>query len=114
MRRVIGVRGAGFRDSVVAEHVSNLQFRYLTNLPDANGNVIQPLRVLSTSTEQNAVREIETTINFETVGVVNAVSNANSSTSVCGANDNGKQNICSTTHTTIRNLQFREAQPISP
>jgi hypothetical protein len=33
MRRVIGVRGAGFRDSVVAEHVTNLQFRYVTN-PD--------------------------------------------------------------------------------
>src|SRR5436190_18546956 len=109
MRRVIGVRGAGFRDSVVAEHVSNLQFRYLTNLPDANGNVIQPMRVLSSSTEQNAVREIETTIGLETVGAVNAVTNANSSTSVCGANANGKQNICSTTHTTVRNLQFREA-----
>jgi Cu/Ag efflux protein CusF len=109
MRRVIGVRGAGFRDSVVAEHVTNFQFRFVTNLTDSNGNVIQPMRVLSSSTEQNAVREIETTIGLETVGAVNAITNANSSTSLCGANDNGKQNICSTTHTTVRNLQFREA-----
>jgi hypothetical protein len=109
MRRVIGVKSAGFRDSVVAEHVSNLQFRYVTNLTDANGNVIQPMGVLSSSTEQNAVREIETSISLETVGAVNAITNANSSTSMCGANPNGKQNICSTTHTTVRNLQFRQA-----
>jgi len=109
IRRVIGVRGAGFRDSVVAEHVTSLQFRYVTNLTDSNGNVIQPRQVLSSSTEQNAVREIETTIGLETVGAVNAVTNANSSTSLCGASANGKQNICSTTHTTVRNLQFREA-----
>jgi hypothetical protein len=110
IRRVIGVPGAGFRDSVVAEHVSNLQFRYVTNLTDSNGNVIQPMGVLSSSTEQNAVREIETTINLETVGAVNAITNANASTSVCGANANGKQNLCSTTHTTVRNLQFREVK----
>jgi hypothetical protein len=113
MRRVIGVGGGkGFNDSVVAEHVSSLQFRYVTNLTDSNGNVIQPIRVLGTSTEQNAVREIETSISLETAGAVNAITNANSSTSVCGANANGKQNICSTTHTTVRNLQFRQA--ISP
>lgn len=109
MRRVIGVQGTGFRDSVVAEHISNLQFRYLTNLTDSNGNVIQPMGVLSSSTEQNAVREIETTIAVETIGAVNRITNANSSTTTCGANANGKQNICSTTHTTVRNLQFRQA-----
>jgi len=109
MRRVIGVQGKGFNDTVVAEHVSSLGFRYLTNLTDANGNVIQPMPVLSSSSEQNAVREIETSISLETVGAVNAVTNANSSTNTCGANANGKQNICSTTHTTVRNLQFRQA-----
>jgi Tfp pilus assembly protein PilW len=109
MRRVIGVQGKGFNDTVVAEHVSSLAFRYVTNLTDANGNVIQPMRVLGSSSEQNAVREIETSISLETVGAVNAVTNANSSTTACGANANGKQNICSTTHTTVRNLQFRQA-----
>lgn len=109
MRRVIGVSGAGFRDSVVAEHVSSLQFRYVTNLTDSNGNVIQPVRVLGSSTQQNAVREIETTINLETAGIVNNVTNVNATTSQCGANANGKLNLCSTTHTTVRNLQFRQA-----
>ena len=109
MRRVIGVGGAGFQDNVVAEHITKLQFRYLTNLNDSSGNVLQPLRVLSSPTEQSAVREIETTISLETVRSVNFVSNSNSNSNVCGANPNGKQNLCSTTHTTVRNLQFREA-----
>jgi type II secretory pathway pseudopilin PulG len=109
MRRVIGVAGKGFDDMVVAEHISNLQFRYVTNLTDSNGNVIQPMRVLSSSAEQNAVREIETTVGVETVGAVSAVTNANSATVTCGVNANGKLNICSTTHTTVRNLQFRQA-----
>jgi hypothetical protein len=43
MRRVIGVQGKGFNDTVVAEHVSSLAFRYVTNLTDSNGNVIQPM-----------------------------------------------------------------------
>src|SRR2546423_12517711 len=73
MRRVIGGASKGFSDAVVAEHVSSLQFRYMTNLTDSNGNVIQPMRVLSSSTEQNAVREIETTIHFETAGAVNSI-----------------------------------------
>src|SRR5262249_48824343 len=42
IRRVIGVKGAGFTDSLVAEHVTNLQFRYLLNLSDPNGFVPQP------------------------------------------------------------------------
>lgn len=109
VRRVFGVRGASFRDNVVAEHVSNMQFRYLTNLPDANGFVKQPSRVLASSTEQTAVREVETTLAFETATAINTVTNANTSSSLCGANPNGKQNICSTTATTVRNLQFRQA-----
>jgi type II secretory pathway pseudopilin PulG len=109
MRRVIGVQGKGFNDTVVAEHVSSLAFRYVTNLTDANGNVIQPMGALGSSSEQNAVREVETSISLETVGAVNAVTNANASTNTCGANANGKQNICSMTHTTVRNLQFRQA-----
>jgi len=109
MRRVFGVKGAGFVDSVVAEHVTNLQFRYLTNLPDANGFVQQRKRVISTPQEQTAVREIETTVAVETARAVNAVTNSNSNSSICGANPNGKQVTCSTTATSVRNLQFRNA-----
>jgi prepilin-type N-terminal cleavage/methylation domain-containing protein len=99
IRRVFGVRGASFVDSVVAEHVTNLQFRYLTNLTDANGFVPQPVRQLATSQQQLAVREVETTLALETARAVNPVS----------ANNSGKNVVSSTTATTVRNLQFRQA-----
>ncbi len=99
IRRVFGVKGTTFVDNVIAEHVTNLQFRYLVNLVDANGFVPQPVRQLSTSQQQLAVREVETTIAVETLRAVNAVT----------ANNTGKQVISSTTATTVRNLQFRQA-----
>jgi Tfp pilus assembly protein PilW len=100
-RRVFGVQGAAFTDNVIAEHVTNLQFRYLTNLPDANGFVKQPVRVISTGVEQAAVRQIETSISVETVRAVNALTNGNA--------NSGKQTVSTTTATTVRNLQFRDA-----
>jgi type II secretory pathway pseudopilin PulG len=106
MRRVFGVKGGSFTETPVAEHVTNLQFRYTTNLPDANGFVTQPVRVVSTPLQQSSVREVETTIAVETLRAVNAVTNSNSISTICGANPNGKQNICSTTATTVRNMQF--------
>jgi prepilin-type N-terminal cleavage/methylation domain-containing protein len=109
IRRVYGIKGASFIDSVVAEHITNLQFRYLTNMLDVNGNVQQPKRVLATSTEQAALRQIETSIGVETAKAVNAASDVTSSSNACGSSPNGKQSICSTTGTTIRNLQFRQA-----
>jgi prepilin-type N-terminal cleavage/methylation domain-containing protein len=99
IRRVFGVKGKGFVDAIVAEHVTNLQFRYLLNLTDANGFVPQPRGQLTSSTEQAAVRQVETTVGVETVRAVNAVT----------ANNNGRQTISVTTATTVRNLQFRQA-----
>jgi type II secretory pathway pseudopilin PulG len=101
MRRVFGVRGGSFNETPVAEHVTNLQFRYTTNLSDSNGFVTQPVRVISTPIQQSAVREVETTIAVETVKAVNKVTNANANTSA-----NGKQMIQTTTATTVRNMQF--------
>ena len=101
IRRIFGIRGGGFAETPVAEHVTNLQFRYTTNLSDANGFVTQPVRVISTPVQQSAVREVETTIAVETVHTVNTVINANANNS-----DNGKQVIQTTTATTVRNLQF--------
>lgn len=110
IRRVFGLRGASFVDSVVAEHVTSLNFRYFLNLTDANGFVQQPRTLLTTSQQQVSVRQVETSIGVETVRAVNAVTNANaSSNGVCGGSPNGKQIICSTTSTTVRNLQFRQA-----
>jgi Tfp pilus assembly protein PilW len=99
MRRVFGVKGSSFVDSIIAEHVTNVQFRYMLNTTDANGFVPQPVRQLATSEQQLAVREIEATIAVQTLRAVNAVT----------ANNNGKQIISSTTATTVRNLQFRQS-----
>jgi Tfp pilus assembly protein PilW len=108
IRRVFGVRGAAFVDSVIAEHVVNLQFRYLLNKTDPNGFVYQPVRQVDPADRQS-VREVEATIAVETVRAVNVVTNSNSISTGCGASANGKQTICSTTATTVRNLQFRKA-----
>ena len=102
IRRVFGVKGTTFVDSIIAEHVTNLQFRYLLNLTDPNGFVPQPVTQLTSSTAQAAVREVETTIAVETARAVNAV-NANNT------NDKGRQTISTTTATSVRNLQFRRA-----
>jgi len=99
IKRVFGVKGSAFVDNVIAEHVTNLQFRYLVNLTDANGFVPQPVRQLSTSQQQLAVREVEATVAVETARAVNAVS----------ANNTGTQVISSTTATSVRNLQFRQS-----
>jgi hypothetical protein len=108
IRRVFGVQGAGFVDSVIAEHVTNLQFRYLLNKTDPNGFVPPPVRQVPPADRQT-VREVETTLAVETVRAVNVVTNSNSISTGCGASANGKQTICSTTATTVRNLQFRKA-----
>jgi Tfp pilus assembly protein PilW len=98
VRRVFGVKGAGFVDSVIAEHVINLQFRYLLNKTDPNGFVPQPVGQVPPA-DQLTVREVETTVAVETVRAVNVVTNSS----------NGKQSISTTTATTVRNLQFRKA-----
>ena len=101
MRRVFGIKSGGFTEAPVAEHVTNLQFRYNTSISDANGFVTQPVTVISTPIQQASLREVETTIGVETVHAVNAVTNANANSSA-----NGKQIIQTTTATTVRNLQF--------
>lgn len=91
-RRTFGVRGGvGYSDMVVAEHVSDLQLRYIVGASDANGNVIQPTKRLNTETLQGSVRQVEVTLTTETAHPV-----------VKG----NKQPISTTTATSIRNLQF--------
>jgi type II secretory pathway pseudopilin PulG len=95
VRRVFGVGGGnGYVDSVIAEHVVNLQFRYFLNLLDHRGFVGQPVAQLTTEQEQAAVRQVEVTVTTETVHPVL---------------DGKTQTISSTTNTSVRNLQFREA-----
>jgi prepilin-type N-terminal cleavage/methylation domain-containing protein len=102
IRREFGVIGAGFTDSIVAEHVTNLQFRYVLDLTDAGGFVMQPVRRLANSDQQDAVRQVEVTCSAETVHFVNTQN-------VNGSQAATRQEITMTTSTSVRNIQFREA-----
>jgi prepilin-type N-terminal cleavage/methylation domain-containing protein len=95
MRRVFGTRNAGFVESVIAEHVVSLQFRYFMNMSDADGNVIQPRGQLTTSQQQMETRLVEVTVTVETPHSL----------------QNGQhQQITMTTSTSVRNMQFRRSQ----
>jgi prepilin-type N-terminal cleavage/methylation domain-containing protein len=95
MRRVFGARNAGFVESVIAEHVVSLQFRYFINMRDANGNVIQPRGQLTTSQQQVETRQVEVMVTVETPHTL----------------QNGqRQQITMTTSTSVRNMQFRRTQ----
>jgi prepilin-type N-terminal cleavage/methylation domain-containing protein len=87
-RRVLGVGGAGYTDSPIAENVTNLQFRYFLN------NTAQPVTQLSTAQQQTAVRQVEVSVSVRTAHAV-----ANGQRPV----------VSSTTSTSVRNLQFRES-----
>jgi prepilin-type N-terminal cleavage/methylation domain-containing protein len=97
MRRVFGVIGAGFSETVIAEPVVSLQFRYFMNLRDANGNTVQAAAQLMSSSQQTATRQIEVTITVETPHTL----------------QNGRrQQISMTSSTGIRNMQFlQSSQP---
>ena len=94
MRRVFGVRLQGFSESVIAEPVVSLQFRYFLNLKDTNGNIIQPKAQLTTSLQQIETRQVEVTLAVETPHTLH----------------NGqRQQISMTTNTSVRNMQFRRS-----
>ncbi|MDQ6651941.1 MAG: prepilin-type N-terminal cleavage/methylation domain-containing protein [Acidobacteriota bacterium] len=94
MRRVFGVKGAGFRENAIAEHVISVQFVYSLG-PDDNGNIVQPVTRLTTLDQQIAVRQVEVTVTVETPHA---------------ALQNGlRPNMSMTTSTSVRNMQFRQA-----
>jgi prepilin-type N-terminal cleavage/methylation domain-containing protein len=94
MRRVFGVADAGFRESAIAEHVVGVQFVY-TLAPDDNGNIVQPVTRLATLDQQIAVRQVEVTVTVETPHELQT----------------GRRppNMSTTTSTSVRNMQFRQA-----
>ena len=94
MRRVFGVRNSPFNESMIAEHVVSLQFRYFLNMRDSNGNVVQPLNRLTTSQQQVETRQVETTLTVETA---HALQNGQ------------RQQMSMTTSTSVRNMQFRQS-----
>lgn len=97
VRRTFGVAGTGFTDNLIAEHITNLKFRYILGLTNANGSVQQPLSQLTNSTQQVAVRFIETTLTAETTHPVNFLTGARSLSTMV-------------TTASIRNMQFRQAR----
>jgi prepilin-type N-terminal cleavage/methylation domain-containing protein len=95
VRRVFGVSGKAYNDDVIAEHVVDLQFNYITNEDTATGIQKQPTAQLTTGTQQVAVRQVDTTITTETVHpIVNGQ----------------RQQVSMLASTGIRNMQFRQAQ----
>lgn len=71
IRRVFGVGGGvGLTDTVVAEHIANLQFRYFLDQTDSSGNVVAPVTKLADETQQADVRQVEMTITTETAHAI--------------------------------------------
>jgi hypothetical protein len=97
VRRVYGVPGASYVDNLIAEHVTNLKFRYILGSSNPNGSVQQPVSQLTNSTQEVAVRFIETTLTAETTHPVNFLTGARAQSSMI-------------TTTSIRNMQFRQAR----
>ena len=95
MRRVFGVPGSGLRESMIAEHVLDVQFVYELATTDAAGNVTpSATTALTTSAQQLAVRQVEVRITVETP---HAIQNGS------------RQQLTMTTSTSVRNMQFRQA-----
>lgn len=94
MRRVFGIKGTTFRDSIIAEHVLNVQFKYSLETTDAAGNVLQPTMVLSTKAQRLGVRQVEVTVSVETPHTMQ---------------NNVTSKLSMTTSTSVRNMQFRQA-----
>jgi len=95
MRRVFGVPGSGYRESMIAEHVLDVQFVYELATTDAVGNVTPSVTTaLTTSAQQLAVRQVEVKVTVETP---HAIQNGT------------RQQLTMTTSTSVRNMQFRQA-----
>jgi type IV pilus assembly protein PilW len=95
MRRVFGVPGSAFRESMIAEHVLDVQFNYSLVTTDASGNVTpSTTTALTTSAQQLAVRQVEVRVTVETPHVIQ---------------NNLRQPLTMTTSTSVRNMQFRQA-----
>ncbi len=97
-RRVFGSRdvaaGSGYRDNVIAEHVTDLQFRYILRATGSSTPSQPVVAQLTTGLQQAAVRQVEVTVTTETTKpIVNGQ----------------RQEVKMTTSTAIRNVLFREA-----
>lgn len=93
IRRVFGVRNAGFIDSVIAEHIVSLQFQYILE-PSAEGTLFDPPIADLQPNQASRVRMIEPAISVETAYALS---------------DGQKRQIEGTTQVGVRNIQFLTA-----
>ncbi|CAN5509509.1 hypothetical protein BH10ACI1_BH10ACI1_15990 [soil metagenome] len=93
VRRVFGVKGAGFIDSVIAEHLTTLQFRYILKPADTNLVFDQPKEQIDSS-QALLVRMVESNLAVETAYPLE---------------DGLKHQVAGTTQIGVRNIQFPEA-----
>lgn len=96
-RRVFGERGTPYRDSIIAEHVLAVQFVYSLGL-DSNGLPVQPTDLITTPVQQVNISQVQVTVTVETPHALQK---------------NIQPLLSTTTSTSLRNMQFRQAlQPV--
>jgi prepilin-type N-terminal cleavage/methylation domain-containing protein len=93
IRRVFGVQNAGFIDSVIAEHLVSLQFRYIME-PSANGTILMPPDKDLAFDQSSRVRIIESSVSVETAYPLQ---------------DGQKRQVEGTMQVAVRNIQFLKA-----
>lgn len=93
VRRAFGVKGAPFVDSVVAEHVTNLQFQY-TLQPDVNGTIYNTPIAQVDLDKAAMVRMVRSSVEVETANELY---------------DGQKHRVEGITEIGVRNLQFEQA-----
>ncbi len=93
IRRVFGTSNAGFIDSVIAEHLVSLQFRYILE-PSANGTIFMPPSDELAFDQSSRVRIIEPSVSVETAYALE---------------DGQKHQVEGTTQIAVRNIQFLKA-----
>jgi prepilin-type N-terminal cleavage/methylation domain-containing protein len=93
IRRVYGVKSAGFIDSVVAEHLEALGFKYVLRPDNAATILSQPKEQIDID-EASSVRTIELSLRVRTTYPLQ---------------DGNYQEVDGTTQVGVRNIQFTEA-----
>ncbi|MDQ6786517.1 MAG: type II secretion system GspH family protein, partial [Acidobacteriota bacterium] len=93
IRRVFGIQGAGFIDSVIAEHVKFLNFSYILK-PSVDGTILDQPRTQLDLSDASLVRMIEPSFKVETAYPLQ---------------DGIKHEIEGISRVGVRNIQFLEA-----
>jgi len=117
-RREFGIKGAPYRDNVIAEHVLGVQFVYSLGL-DSSGNPVQPLSVLTTPEQQVNISSVQVTVTVETPHSIQPGRSQSTPTPSPTASPTGSPSpaatpidhatLSSTMSTSLRNMQFKQA-----